>query len=193
MRRVQKLSSMMGSFSCDEILEAAIPRFRKDGVSLYRILETGLAAPPGERPSYTRMLQLYTELQGKMIEMGRLCLRSITQEDQVAEDKEAIQITSERIAHSLCVEPGLFEVSDLPEPEVPEPEETPQQPEVPSSTAEAETAASSEPDLSSVAAEKEGGSLQPASDMNDSVPPQSQELAPGSKSNSRQSSSYQQR
>ena len=87
--------------------------------------------------------------------MAGVCLRSLSEGEQVSEDKEAIQvqemtsdltrfpasverdgrwlsgacwllqIAADVIAHSIGVEPGLFEVSDLPEPEKPEQRQSP--------------------------------------------------------------------
>lgn len=54
------------------------------------------------------------ELQAKMIELAQVCLRSIDEGEQVAEDKEAIQIAAESIAQSIGVKTGYYEVSDVP-------------------------------------------------------------------------------
>lgn len=56
-------------------------------------MEAGLACPSDEeKPSYTVMLQRFTELQAKMIQMAQVCLRPIQEGEQVADDKEAIQV-----------------------------------------------------------------------------------------------------
>ena len=50
---------MLSSYSCLEVLEAIAPRLRKDTISLYDILNAGMAQAEGElRPSYTCMLQV---------------------------------------------------------------------------------------------------------------------------------------
>ena len=50
---------MLSSYSAAEILQTVAPRFASDKVSLYDILEAGMAAPsPSDRASYTIMLQV---------------------------------------------------------------------------------------------------------------------------------------
>ena len=48
----------LATYSCTEILQSIVPRLRDEGVTLYDILDCGLAGAYGERPSYTRMLQV---------------------------------------------------------------------------------------------------------------------------------------
>lgn len=100
-------SQFIAPYSTEELLSVICPRLARDQVSLYSLLESGIARTPDsvdQRPSFTVMLQQFTELQAKMTEMAQICLRPIQEGHQVADDKEAIQVCTSRICH--CDQPS---------------------------------------------------------------------------------------